>query len=707
MAATTALPFDMSAQGFSEETANAVTMAMTAGQLLPEIYESVLLVRDIILKDQLPHFRAAPKVKEQLQNPQTIERGDHALDVLNRVQERLLQQIPPVLDPIPQNQNILPPASTLSRISFPNGAAFNEWQRDGTDVLQERQRKPLRHLRFESKSQDGATTNIAPADLELMTGDLMKFSKRDASPLNVADFVHEQTDRVIEDAESVFDENDYYSSQVDSSVGSSPRLARSRKELEILSFADEPAVSDDRLASQRLWGQMQPPDLTGGPGIPSEVDMWANSPDISEDSEDYTPPAAHVEYSDDDGEYDPMQLEPGMYTTFCLGIAFAEPGLESDYDPNDLEDHAPTIANKTPVVTSRLTQIAAPQPSRVSTHTVSKMSTMANTGTARSPAGIAGSAIGMSASTPSIEPYDPSYSNAMFLQQQPHPSQGMTQSKHHGQHNTVQQSVPRAAEAFGHNQGKRSNKGGKAREPPAVHGNDSSQIGRTRQDRSKKAEDRISRRDRKMQRRQAKAERERHPTLSEHSTREVQPPPQSMHMPAYTNPHGAHQAPVGAYEGMLPPPSHLPERSFSRAVGHTYMLPPPGRPATTVQMLPYGSHAPGHNIAYPHPASAVYAQPLLAAPSLHPVSGRASVVPVDQSYQQPPQARLLAPGETTLVRDQHGNIYFARPVAATPQPAYPPQAVTANPQPSYLPQAMTATPQPAYQPQPVYRYPPY
>ncbi|KAF2153985.1 hypothetical protein K461DRAFT_320176 [Myriangium duriaei CBS 260.36] len=674
MVATTTLSVDMSSQGFSEEAVNAVTMSMAAGQLLPEIYESVLLVRDIILNDQLPHFRATQNVKEQLNSPQTIEGGEHALDVLDRVQERLLQQTPTILDqaPVLQNQGILPPASTLERISFPSGAAFNEWQQDGTDPLQGRQRKPLRHLRFESKSQDEAITNIALADLTLMTGDLMTFSKRDASPSDNLDFVPQTYEmsnkRAHEDAESVFDENDYYSSQADSSVCSSPRLSRSKGQPEVSSFVDKPAITGELMAAQREWGQTQLPSghdrLAGGLGSASDADVWGNSPDISEDSEDYTPPAAHAEYSDDDGEYDPMQLEP-----------------ESDYDPNDLEDTALTTAKKTPVVTSRLTQIAAPQPSRVSTHTVSKMSTMANTGTARSPAKAAASATGLPASLPSIEPYDPSFSDAMFQQQQSYRNQGLSQSKHQSWNTTARQSAPTSADVVSHNRGKHSNKSGKARQQPAVYDNDSSQIGRTRQDRPKKGDDTATRRERKKQRRQARAERERQPALPEHSSREVHPPPHTLHMPVLANPHGGHQASAGVYEGMMPPP-HMPERSMSRAIGHEYMPPPPpGRPATTLQVVPYGSMAPGYHVTYPHTTATMYGQPPSMAQPLSSVSGRTSVVPIDRSYQQPPPARVLAPGETTLVRDQHGNIYFARPVAAPPKPVYPPQ--------------------------PVYRYPPY
>lgn len=270
----------------------------TSDFLLSEILEGVGLVRELILNDQLPHFKASQDVKRRL----VAAHGDPAIgrDVLLRVKERLYQEQIRAADAATQvvDVNRVDQNSGLS-ISFPTNFGSSDLGRDSSKLDHVPSRRILRHSLFESRARDNSSTNISGAQFEAWTSKLMTFDQ--THDLVSEKFVGFDEGGVYHSNDaSSFNENDYYSSLDETSDNDAlrwPSLKRRRIE--------------DGYESQPHKGSR-----------PSAVDIYQDHTEALSESDDYNPPEVDPQYVDpqysEDGEYDPMQIQPGMLTPLLL-----------------------------------------------------------------------------------------------------------------------------------------------------------------------------------------------------------------------------------------------------------------------------------------------------------------------------------------------------------------------------------------------------
>ncbi|GAM84513.1 hypothetical protein ANO11243_025090 [Dothideomycetidae sp. 11243] len=674
MAAMTASLVDSGFDSLHYQDGDGRAVKTASNEQLTEISASILLVRDLIVNDQLPHFKADADVKRRLMQTESLSGSAQGLEVLNRVQGLLRPEAsagPPIPTLTSGGQNATTKIVSPAAISFPDVSVSLD--QSGPSSLQHRPKKPLRHQWFEPGVQDDSTTVITLQQLETLTEVLKSLSSfRDVVAFEQVHLPKAQAKKTADDeVSSLFDENDYYSSQVESLAGSLSEHKDFRKQQKASLSSSHDVQSDQPSTSSVLRGLsimglpleavQYTPSITARPnGSGSDEDLYRDRPAAaSVASEDYAPPAALYNPSDDGDEYDPTQLDP-----------------ESDYDPNSLGDDKPVPSRPTPIVTSRVAHIAAPQPSRLGPHAVSIISDVANNGNdLRDQTAVdvpahtmtATQTYGSAASNPANSATHHSSDLNAALQQFLEASQAGAQNTTFDWNEALKLVAPQPVEQASQYSGIQTEQA-KSQDVEASSGNKRRQFAR---------EEHMQRRERKRQRRQAKTQ-----AQDDERTRQAEIPKKIEHpkpQPTQQNIHADHHPVQVASQAMqvgMQPASHH-SVTGAGAIRTHEIVQPPAHSAASLQMMPYGVVPPGYGMGYPHPIPSMYAPPPTLMPPLHTGGGRTSVAPLDPSMRYQAPVRILQPGESAIVTDQHGNVYIARPVAPTVPPPpvmyrYPP-----------------------------------
>lgn len=328
--------------------------------------------------------------------------------------------------------------------------------------------------------------------------------------------------------------------------------------------------------------------------------------------------------------------------------------IEQDYEPEETTERT-VWSNNTPVVTSRLTQIAAPQPSKISSHAISQIAIAASPGAHSFQQPII--------TVPDASNWQHSKSSSHDLADQ---SEGYDPMN------------PRAAFEGSFHQS--------LLYDAATWNGDIHQTDTARKDhliqaqgqsktKTDKSADKQKRREAALDRR-ANARRERKERTERKKKKKL-------------------LASQGAAASASSPPQRIAQTHSYVSGNSEIAMPPPARPTTTLQALQQGPVAPSYGSVYPQLGPISYGRPASAVPSIISASNRAPVVSGERTLVQPNSVRVLAPGEATFVRDQHGNIYWARPLAAPAAPAaVPPPQVAYVQQSAFVPQMVYQQPAP-------------
>ncbi|THZ69615.1 hypothetical protein D6C85_06577 [Aureobasidium pullulans] len=162
-------------------------------------------------------------------------------------------------------------------------------------------------------------------------------------------------------ASDSFDENSYYSSQANdwSSEEGSPK-----EKVEAIHTASSASIPKKHPVEFESLDKQPHPSSQAFAQHENEALYDAER----EDSEEYSPPDANA-FSGPDGDADAMDLDDGKCFLFVLDTARLSIASDSsEFVPQDAYVPSP----QAPVITSHLTQVAAPQPARVSPLTMVK-----------------------------------------------------------------------------------------------------------------------------------------------------------------------------------------------------------------------------------------------------------------------------------------------------------------------------------------------
>lgn len=382
-------------------------------------YEQLLQLRDAVLSDQHPRFKLPVSVKEKLHSanvatPNSSSGSFSQLPGLTNGFATIAQPntIPPThndntdtangarnASAFAQNRGLAPSAGTSTSLKPQTSSGIDPIFLTKSDDLI-RAETQLQRQRIERHLQD--TVN------QRMHGQRNRDDEQSAYLMDVSETLQKAQEIVkpisglhppvsVQNAASdSFDENSYYSSQVNDWSSES---AHSRKEEAAAADSQAPHVVVDAvqaiskpngLASSASLSKNHPSKIEhlDKQGHPSSLYHEPTSYDHEnnfyatetegvydaerEDSEEYSPPAAEA-FSGADGDADAddaMDLDDGEHIDDCLyPTTLKHPSDSSEFVPE--EPDMPSM--QVPVVTNRLTHIAAPQPARVSPLAVSKL----------------------------------------------------------------------------------------------------------------------------------------------------------------------------------------------------------------------------------------------------------------------------------------------------------------------------------------------
>lgn len=171
-------------------------------------------------------------------------------------------------------------------------------------------------------------------------------------------------------ASDSFDENSYYSSQANdwSSEEGSPK---NRKPATAVTSQQTTALASSASLSKNVPTEIE--RLEKQPQTLNRNETEAIYNGEREDSEEYSPPAADA-FSGPDGDVDAMDLDDGKCHVIGSRILrLSGPTDSSEFVPQDAHVPSPQVS----LVTNHLTQLAAPQPARVSPLAVAKPPSLA------------------------------------------------------------------------------------------------------------------------------------------------------------------------------------------------------------------------------------------------------------------------------------------------------------------------------------------
>lgn len=177
-------------------------------------------------------------------------------------------------------------------------------------------------------------------------------------------------------ASDSFDENSYYSSQVNdwsSEASADNRRHGAAVKQGLASSASLPKHQQSQI-ERRLDPQALQPQSPAFRSPDQNPSFYTNDTETAydaerEDSEEYSPPAAEAFSGADGADADAMNLDDGQYYAYrkCDGTDICS-------DSSEFVPEEPTIPSpQAPIITNNLMHIAAPQPARVSPLAVSKV----------------------------------------------------------------------------------------------------------------------------------------------------------------------------------------------------------------------------------------------------------------------------------------------------------------------------------------------
>lgn len=366
-------------------------------------YQQLLQLRDAVLSDRHPRFKLPATVKQKLQSGNTITtssafessqalpglltngfdaRGQESFNTASQSDEYSLQQ----------KQNAQ---------AFADNQAAHASQAPGMKTAPSNIFDPV--LLTKSDDLIRAETQLKRQRIEKKLKEQAEQRKHVSEPhalMNMPEILHKAWELVKPisglkplanaptAASDSFDENSYYSSQVND--WSSEASADSRREDAAPVKSSVPDVATtmatgpasntplfQQYQSQGERGQVKQAPLPRATEIaPLEEDtsLYANDTEGAydaerEDSEEYSPPAAEA-FSGADG--DAMDLDDDG-----VSVSFGDEGMASDIttDSSEFVPEEPTIPSpQVPVIKNHLNHIVAPQPSRVSPLTTTKVS---------------------------------------------------------------------------------------------------------------------------------------------------------------------------------------------------------------------------------------------------------------------------------------------------------------------------------------------